>query len=90
MLIIPCPDCGARDYTEFRYGGDANRARPPHGGGSLQEWHDQVFVFDNPKGPHREYWQHVLGCREWLVVERDTASNTVLSVRRARDGEAAP
>ena len=85
MLIIACPDCGPRDYTEFRYGGDANRVRPAHGSGSLRDWHDHVFVFDNPKGPHREYWQHVLGCREWLVVERDTASNSVLSVRRARD-----
>lgn len=90
MLIIPCPDCGARDYTEFRYGGDASRARPSHGGGSLQDWHDHVFVFDNPKGPHREYWQHVMGCREWLVVERDTASNALISARRAREGEAAP
>lgn len=90
MLIIYCPDCGARDYTEFRYGGDANRARPAHGTGSASEWHDHVFVFDNPKGPHREYWQHVLGCREWLVVERNTASNTVIAVRRARDSGAQP
>lgn len=77
MLRIPCPVCGERDYTEFRYGGDATKTRPPHGTGSRKDWHDYVFVFDNPKGPHREYWQHVLGCRQWLVLERNTATNTV-------------
>lgn len=77
MLRIPCPVCGERDYTEFRYGGDATRTRPRHGTGSQKDWHDYVFVFENPKGPHREYWQHVLGCRQWLVLERNTATNTV-------------
>ena len=90
MLIIHCPDCGARDYTEFRYGGDANRPRPAHDEPEAAVWHDHVFIFDNPKGPHREYWQHVLGCREWLVVERNTASNTVIAVRRARDSGSQP
>ena len=77
MLRINCPHCGVRDYTEFRYGGNATRPRPAHGTGDAREWHDHVFVFDNPKGLHREHWQHVLGCRTWLVVERDTATNVV-------------
>jgi sarcosine oxidase subunit delta len=77
MLRIPCPNCGERDATEFRYAGDANKRRPAHGAAGLELWHDYVFLFGNPKGAHREYWQHVLGCREWLVLERDTATNTV-------------
>ena len=85
MLRINCPHCGERDYTEFRYGGDANKRRPAHGTGDLQAWHDHVFVFDNLKGPHREYWQHLLGCRQWLVVERNTATNAVGAVALARD-----
>jgi sarcosine oxidase subunit delta len=85
MLRIPCPWCGERDYTEFRYGGDANKQRPKHGAGDQKTWHDHVFLFDNPKGPHREYWQHVLGCRQWLVLERNTASNMVGQARPARD-----
>ncbi|HEX4573018.1 MAG TPA: sarcosine oxidase subunit delta, partial [Dongiaceae bacterium] len=48
-------------------------------------WHDHVFLFDNPKGAHREYWQHVLGCRQWLVLERNTATNEVGPSRPARD-----
>ena len=77
MLRIPCPHCGERDYTEFRYAGDAGKTRPAHGTGDLRAWHDYVFLFDNPKGAHREYWQHVQGCRQWLVLERDTATNIV-------------
>lgn len=77
MLRIPCPCCGERDYTEFRYGGDASKPRPDLGAGSFDAWHDYVFLFDNPKGRHLEYWQHVLGCRQWLVLERDTARNAV-------------
>jgi methylglutamate dehydrogenase subunit B len=84
MLRIPCPICGERDYTEFHYGGDAKKTRPPHGTGDLQAWHDYVFIFDNPKGPHREFWQHVFGCRQWLVLERDTAINRAGSCVLAR------
>ena len=84
MLLIPCPHCGLREYTEFRYGGDATKARPAQDVGDADVWHDHVFLFDNPKGPHREYWQHVLGCRQWLIVERDTATNTVAGARLAR------
>ena len=86
MLRIPCPHCGERDYTEFRYGGDASKRRPSHTENSVRAWHDHVFVFANPRGPHREYWQHVLGCRQWLILDRDTATNAVGAARLARDG----
>ena len=48
MLRITCPFCGERDYTEFRYGGDATKPRPAHGTSDRQVWHDFVFLFDNP------------------------------------------
>ena len=48
-MMIPCPWCGNRDHSEFRYGGDASKQRPRHGTGDRQAWHDYVFVFDNPK-----------------------------------------
>jgi sarcosine oxidase subunit delta len=83
MLRITCPSCGERDYTEFRYGGDANRKRPVHATTDVKAWHDYVYLFDNPRGPHREFWQHVLGCRQWLILERDTASNQAGAARRA-------
>lgn len=77
-MRIPCPCCGERDASEFRYGGDATKQRPAHGQGSLADWHDYYFLFDNPKGPHLEYWQHVLGCRTWFRLKRDTATNVIL------------
>ncbi len=77
-MIIPCPHCGDRDVSEFRYGGDAAKPRPAHGSGDLKTWHDYYFLFDNPKGPHAEYWQHVLGCRRWFTLRRDTARNEIL------------
>jgi methylglutamate dehydrogenase subunit B len=77
-MILVCPHCGERDVSEFRYGGDASRVRPQHGAGDLKIWHDYYFTFDNPKGLHTEHWQHVLGCRQWFVVKRDTARNEVL------------
>ncbi|MBM3519797.1 MAG: sarcosine oxidase subunit delta, partial [Alphaproteobacteria bacterium] len=36
------------------------------------------FLFDNPKGPHEEFWQHVLGCRQWFRLTRNTATNEVI------------
>ena len=53
MLTIPCPLCGERDFTEFHYGGDACKQRPAHDTADRKVWHDYVFLFDNPKGPHR-------------------------------------
>ncbi len=85
MLRIECPLCGERPYTEYRYGGDADKRRPMHGAGGIEAWHDHLFLFDNPKGPHREFWQHVQGCRQWLLVVRDTATNIVAEVALARD-----
>ena len=76
-MRLRCPVCGERVYSEFRYGGDATKKRPAHGAGDLKAWHDHVFLFDNPKGPHTEYWQHVLGCRTWFTLMRDTATNRI-------------
>ena len=53
MLRINCPVCGLRDESEFSYGGDATVVRPAHDETSVDVWHDYVFLFDNPKGPHR-------------------------------------
>jgi sarcosine oxidase subunit delta len=41
-------------------------------------------VRSNPKGPHRERWQHSDGCRLWLVVERDTLTHAITRVEPAR------
>ena len=91
MLRIHCPFCGERDHHEFTYGGDASVERPALDDPSFERWYRYVFLRRNPKGPHREFWQHVNGCRAWLVVERDTHTHEILAVQLAADcaGEAA-
>ncbi|KKC24783.1 sarcosine oxidase subunit delta [Sphingomonas sp. SRS2] len=85
MLRIHCPVCGVRDETEFTYGGDATVKRPDMAEADPQVWVDYVFMRDNPRGPHSEYWHHVAACRQWLVVERDTLTHDIGSVRLARE-----
>ncbi|TPI44398.1 sarcosine oxidase subunit delta [Mesorhizobium sp. B3-1-6] len=84
MLRIECPCCGPRDHDEFRYGGDASVMRPRHDDPDPESWYRYVYVRKNPPGPHSEFWQHVTGCRQWLVVERDTRNHSILSVGFAR------
>lgn len=85
MLRIDCPCCGPRDHDEFRYGGDASLIRPAPDDQDMETWFAYVFVRSNPKGPHREYWQHVMGCRQWLVVTRDTRNHAITTVALARE-----
>jgi sarcosine oxidase subunit delta len=80
--LISCPHCGARPKEEFTIKGDANLARPSSDAGS-DAWYDYVYLRDNPKGRHKEYWHHSSGCRRWLVVERDTMTHKVHAVSDA-------
>ena len=90
-MRIPCCHCGLRGNEEFVYCGDAAPLRPetdaraPIDAAVLRHWVDYVYLRDNPAGPHRELWQHVAGCRAWLVVTRDTRSHEILRVEPARD-----
>jgi methylglutamate dehydrogenase subunit B len=76
MLSIPCPWCGARDQTEFTYGGDGSLQRP-HADAPQQEWLDYVYLRDNPRGRHHELWHHTASCRRWILVERDTLTHEI-------------
>ncbi|WP_093633990.1 sarcosine oxidase subunit delta [Paraburkholderia aspalathi] len=85
MLRIQCPHCGERDHTEFQYGGDATVQRPAFDDTSFDAWYAYVFERGNPRGVHQEYWQHTAGCREWLVVTRDTATHRIDAVVTSRE-----
>jgi sarcosine oxidase, subunit delta len=80
MLLIFCPWCGARPESEFRYGGEANVARP-HDPASLddQSWADFLYMRTNPKGLHYERWRHVHGCGQFFNCVRDTVSDRILT-----------
>lgn len=81
MLLLPCPFCGARNESEFVYGG-ALRARRDEiaPAASDADWIDYLTVAPNRKGFVREKWWHAQGCGKWLVVERDTVTHRVRPV----------
>ncbi|EJC85600.1 sarcosine oxidase delta subunit [Rhizobium leguminosarum bv. trifolii WSM2297] len=80
--LISCPHCGSRPKEEFSIRGDAGLARPAPDAGQ-NAWYDYVYLRDNPRGSHSEYWHHSSGCRRWLIVERDTVTHVVHGVRDA-------
>jgi sarcosine oxidase subunit delta len=82
-MRLTCPYCGDRDSREFVYRGDAAPSRPEgaaDASGTLDAFHDYVFLRDNKAGAMTELWQHVAGCRSWLVVTRNTLTHEVTDV----------
>ena len=89
-MRITCPHCGERGNEEFAYLGDATVRRPETfevtaADPGFEAWMDYVYIRTNPAGSHRELWQHVHGCRAWLVVTRDMRSHAIEAVELARD-----
>lgn len=76
MHRIKCPFCGERDEAEFVYQGDASVSHPPLDA-STDEFYRYVYVRNNPKGWHREWWHHVGGCRMWVQVARNTLTHEI-------------
>ena len=77
-MRLPCPYCGERDAQEFVYRGDAAPQRPPADiATSAQDMFDYVYLRENPAGAIREHWYHAQGCRNWIVVTRDTSSHQI-------------
>lgn len=87
MLRIQCPHCGLRDHEEFGYFGDATKKYPALDPALHEEWVDTVYTRQNPKGLHKEFWQHTLGCRRWLVVTRHTVTHDIVKVEIAAERE---
>lgn len=75
-MRIPCPFCGSRDSHEFVYRGTANPVRPGPTGDTV-DFVGYVYERDNPAGQIREHWYHASGCRNWLVVTRDTRDHVI-------------
>lgn len=80
-MLIPCPHCGARDVAEYTYLGDATVKRPDPEKACAGDWENFIYNRINPRGPHRELWQHNAGCRLFLELTRDTSTHEILAVR---------
>ena len=80
MQQFPCPWCGLRAETEFRYVGDAGIPRPARTA-SDAEWAQYLYFRRNAKGAARELWIHSAGCGRWFELDRNTASHDVTASR---------
>ena len=85
-MLIPCPHCGIRPVEEFTFLGDARPARPiSNDPSSMEQWHDYVYLRENPRGAIDEFVQHSGGCRSWLVVTRNTQTHEIAGTVMASD-----
>jgi heterotetrameric sarcosine oxidase delta subunit len=86
-FVLTCPNCGAREVTDFAFGGELSprpQARP-----SFRELSTYNYFRRNTAGVQREWWFHRSGCRAWFVAERDTTTNHVFFTARPADVPAA-
>jgi sarcosine oxidase subunit delta len=87
-FLLECPHCGAREATEFVYGGEVMQrptGRPP----SRRELSSYLYFRENVPGPQREWWFHSSGCGRWLIANRDTRRGVVAGTHAAATNTAA-
>jgi heterotetrameric sarcosine oxidase delta subunit len=80
MILLPCPYCGPRSVSEFRYVGEVSERPDPNETG-VEEWRAFLYARNNPAGWTTETWFHSAGCRQHLVAERHTVTNEVRASR---------
>ena len=78
MIRIPCPNCGLRNASEFRYGGEYNPR--PADPASVQEadWVRYLHFRNNTMDEQVEWWLHQSGCELWFLVDRERRTNKVV------------
>lgn len=76
MKQIPCPLHGLRPVAEFIYGG-IYRSMPDPKSVDHLTWGDYVFHRHSLPGIQTEWWCH-LPSQTWILVERDTLTDTIL------------
>lgn len=82
-LMIQCPNCGRRPFTEFVCSGElpehTGHATTP-GTDPMEADFERVWLRRNAAGPQTERWFHAAGCRRWVTVTRDTLTNRINDV----------
>ena len=86
-MIINHPLLGPRDANEFIYLGDAKLLDRPdwQTENASEQFHDYLYLRDNPAGEHQELWYHEQGDHSWLIVTRDTLTHEITKVVMARE-----
>lgn len=73
MSQLSCPYCGARELSEFEF----RKTLPPPAASAFARVYLRI---DRPE-LSVEHWQHVLGCRAWLLVRRNPTTDLVVTVQ---------
>jgi methylglutamate dehydrogenase subunit B len=70
---LACPFCGPRELREFEF-----RKTVP--AAASQGEFEQTYLRVADSQLSVEHWQHVGGCRAWLLVHRNPSSGVTLAV----------
>jgi methylglutamate dehydrogenase subunit B len=76
MNQLQCPFCGARELQEFEF-------RKTRANVATSEF-SKVYLRVDSVDLSVEYWQHVQGCRAWLLVQRNPSTGAVLNIEVLR------
>ena len=76
MILIPCPNCGPRNSTEFAHRGE-NHTRPTEADVGQADFRAYLYLRRNPAGWTTETWFHRFGCARFFLAERNTVTNEV-------------
>ena len=74
MRRLACPFCGPRDLREFQFHKTLPAAEH---GSAYQRTYERAASLELSI----EHWQHVAGCRGWLLVQRNPSTGQVIDVR---------
>jgi len=74
MSQISCPFCGPRELHEFRFHKTLPSPQAP--ASAFAQIYDRVGSLERSV----EHWQHLAGCRGWLLVHRNPSTGAVLEV----------
>jgi heterotetrameric sarcosine oxidase delta subunit len=70
MNQLMCPFCGPRDLHEYEF----RKTRES----VMSSEFSRVYLRVDSLESSTEYWQHVLGCRAWLLIRRNPSTGEVL------------
>ncbi len=77
MLLIKCPNCGKRNVSEFRFGGEYKPRPKGPVKATDSAWTDYIFTRENKLGMQVEWWHHRAGCGLWFLATRHTKTNKI-------------
>jgi heterotetrameric sarcosine oxidase delta subunit len=83
MILVPCPYCGPRNASEFRWCGEL-KGRPDPNSVTPERWRDYLYFKANLAAWITETWYHREGCGRYFRTERHTTSNEIRAIRAER------